>query len=156
MDRPSLKFESLEQGLDYAFQLMRDGHECQGRWNLSQCLGHLDQWLTFPMDGFPSAGIIGPVLWLMKVTSGKKQLQSILADGFRPGIPTMPKTVPAADAQTVSDSYQALKQTVARFASFDQPIHASPVFGDVDKAAVRQLQLRHFEHHLSFFKPKSA
>lgn len=149
-----LQFESLE---DVALEVDRimDGYASAGAWNLSQTCGHLEQWMTFPMDGFPkSPFLIGVFLWCLKVTVGKSQLRQILARGFKPGMPTMPETVLAADAVIELDAVESLKDTMARFHTFEGAIYPSPLFGEMDHPTAMQLQLRHCAHHLGFLVPK--
>ncbi len=151
-----LNFSSLDDAIAEVETLLSAGYESTGNWNLSQCCGHLDQWLGFPMDGFPKANfVVSGIFWMMKLTVGKGMLKKILKEGFKPGSPTAPATVPQPDAASDSDSIAALKATVERFKAYSDPIHASPLFGEMDKPTALALQLRHFEHHLGFLKPKS-
>ena len=86
----------------------------------------------------------------MKNTIGSRQLKSILESGFKTGVPTMPATVPDADAAKDRDALTELTSTVRRFNNHAGPIHPSPLFGPMGKEVATQLQLRHFEHHLGF------
>jgi len=99
--------------------------------------------------------VIGLILWLMKVTIGRKQFQSILDEGFKANGPTMPATVPAADAQEDAAAVATLKSTVERFQQHDGELHPSMLFGTMTKEQGTQLQLRHIEHHLGFLVPES-
>ena len=153
-EKRSLSFENLNQAIDEARRLLNSGYQQHGDWNLSQCCGHLQQWITFPVDGFPNPGpVMGSILWLMKVTIGKSQLKTILDQGFKSGTPTMPSTVPSPDKETDAQAVASLESAVERFNSHSGPIHPSPLFGAMDKQTAHQLQLRHFEHHLGFLSP---
>ena len=89
-----LRFDSLD-AVGGELDALLNGYTSVGSWNLGQVCGHLEQWMSFPMDGFPSAPFpISTMLWLMKTTIGKAQLKKVLSDGFKAGMPTMPKTVP--------------------------------------------------------------
>ena len=68
------------------------------------------------MDGYPRAAApIRAMLWLMKVTMGRKQLKKILAEGFSANTPTMPQTVHAADANSDAAAVEQFLETIHRF-----------------------------------------
>jgi len=149
-----LHFADLHQAMVEAERLLESGYQSAGNWNLSQCCGHLSEWLRYPIDGFPQSNIVvRALMWMMKVTIGKKQFQSVLQDGFKDNIPTMPSTVPAPNAAEDRAALATLKATVERFASHDGELHPSPFYGPMTKEQGTQLQLRHFEHHLGFLIP---
>lgn len=152
-EREELRLQKWDDVLAQLETIQAKGIQQLGAWDASQCCGHLNQWLSFPMDGFPDPGLMmKPVLWLMKQTVGKSQLNSIIQDGFKPGVPTLPATVPEPNAQAVDLAVAELKATIQRFRAYTGPIHASPLFGAMTKETAEQLQFRHFEHHLSFFR----
>ncbi len=156
-ERRQLKFENWDQ-VRSELDILLQGYEPAGNWNLAQICLHLRDWLSFPMDGFPVAP--PPMRWLlslMRVTVGKSQLNKILASGRMPaGGPTMPTTVHTeADAKQDAQAVADVKGTIARFESFTDNIHPSPIFGPMDKPTAEQLQLIHFAHHLSFLLPKA-
>ncbi|MEM9410826.1 MAG: DUF1569 domain-containing protein [Planctomycetota bacterium] len=154
MDRLTLQFASLEEALEYADQLRNQQYQQLGQWNLVQCLGHLRFWLSFPMDGFPAPGFpFNLILPVLRITSGKSMLKSILKDGFKPGSPTVPSTVPDPSGVEIEQAIGDLASTIERFCLFSGEIQPSPLFGAMDKETAMKLQLRHFEHHLGFFKP---
>lgn len=153
-EKRKISFENLDQAIEEARRLLNSGYQQHGDWNLSQCCGHLQKWVAFPAEGFPNPGpIMGSILWLMKVTIGKRQLNNILEQGFKSGTPTMPTTVPAASKTTDAEAVASLETAVERFNSHTGPIHPSPLFGAMDKETATRLQLRHFEHHLGFLSP---
>ena len=39
-------------------RLAAHGYTAHGNWNLSQVCGHLNDWMRFPMDGYPKAPIL--------------------------------------------------------------------------------------------------
>ncbi len=152
--RRKLQLGSLQAGIREALHLQEVGYESRGHWNLAQCCGHLNQWLSFPMDGYPQPGVLmGGVFWLVRHSIGGWQLRSVMRNGFSAGLPTMPSTVPSVNEGTDDEAVAALSRTVERFEAFDQTIQPSPLFGAMDKAVAEQLQLRHFEHHLGFLWP---
>ena len=149
-----LEFDSFDQVLEDVQKLLANGYSASGKWNLAQACGHLNDWMRFPMDGYPKAPLpLRPLLWLMKVTVGRSQLERILADGFRAKTPTMPRTVPAADAMTDAAAVAQFAETIHRFKVFDGPVAPSPIFAEFTLEQARKLQLRHCAHHLSFLTP---
>jgi len=153
----NLRFESLDQVSQELDTLLSNEYTSVGNWNLSETCGHIQQWMSFPVDCFPRAPwAIRVMLWLMKVTIGKSQLKQVLANGFKPGMPTMPETVPNSDATSEADAVRLLQKTIGRFQAPDGPIRASPFFGPMDRATALQLQLRHCEHHLGFLIPEKS
>lgn len=154
-ERRQVTFSNLEQGIQDAESLLATGYDCAGEWDLAQCCSHLNDWLSFSMDGFPKSPLfVRVLLGLLKVTIGKRQLKKILDEGFRPGIPTQPDTVYDRDERLDRDTVSTLRATVERFEKHGGVIHPSPFFGEMDKAIANRLQIRHFEHHLSFLLPK--
>ena len=154
--RRSVVFENLDEVAGDARSLLANGYTTGGNWNLAQVCGHLNDWMRFPIDGYPRASApIRALLWLMKVTMGRKQLQRILADGFSAKTPTMPQTVHAADAISDAAAVDQFLETINRFKDFDGPLAVSPVFGELTPDEAVQLQLRHCAHHLSFLTPNA-
>ena len=146
-------WEAVERDLDSLLL----GYEQHGSWNLSQAALHLDNWLSFPMDGFPKAPFpISLILAAIRITSGKKMLAATLAKkAMNDGGPTSPETIHAEDETTDQVAVDKLRATIRRFRDFDGPIIRSPVYGDMDKSTAEQLQFVHFSHHLSWLVPNS-
>lgn len=154
--RRSVVFENLDEVAGDARSLLANGYTTGGNWNLAQVCGHLNDWMRFPMDGYPRASApIRALLWLMKVTMGRKQLQRILAEGFSAKTPTMPQTVHAADAISDAAAVEQFLETIQRFKNFEGLPAASPVFGELSPEEALRLQLRHCAHHLSFLTPNA-
>ena len=152
--RRTVAFENLDEVIEDVRKLLDSGYSASGDWNLSQVCGHLNDWMQFPMDGYPKVAVpIRALLWLMKVTVGRRQLNRILESGFRVKTPTMPQTVHAADAQMDAAAVEQLVETINRFKKYDGPIATSPVFGELSAEEALQLQLQHCAHHLSFLTP---
>lgn len=155
--REKLEFERLDDAVTYIKSLIDNGYQKTGEWNLAQCCEHLNYWITYPLDGFPNPGLfMGIMMWLMKLTIGKKQLNSILKDGFKDGIPTVPLTVVKPDSIDDQAAFKKLRASVQRFNNHQGAIVSSPLFGDMTKEIVTKLQLRHFEHHLRFLISKAV
>jgi hypothetical protein len=56
--RRELRFDRLAEAVRDAELLLSHGHDRLGRWSLGQCCGHLANWLTYPLDGFPKLPLI--------------------------------------------------------------------------------------------------
>jgi hypothetical protein len=154
--RRSVAFENLDEVWKDVMTLLADGYSASGNWNLAQVCAHLNDWMRFPMDGYPKPPApIRAILWVMKVTIGRKQLNGILNDGFRPKTPTMPQTVHATGEETDAAAAEQFLETINRFRNYDGPIATSPVFGKLTAEEALNLQLRHCAHHLSFLTPKT-
>jgi hypothetical protein len=153
-ERRKLTFASLDAVVADAENLLARGYERAGNWDLAQVVGHVTEWMRFPIDGFPKPPIfIRPMLWLMKVTAGKKMRDRILAEGFTSGGRTMPETVPPPGGNA-TEAVAKLRVVVEKWKSHTGAVHASPLFGAMTKETALQLQLKHAAHHLSFLIPK--
>jgi hypothetical protein len=152
--RRELRFDSLSEAVRDAETLLAKGYDKAGNWTLSQVCDHLTDWLTFPLDGFPKAPLpIAAMLWMMKVTIGKRKLQEYLKNrSFPAGKPTMPQSIhpPGDDAAAVVKYKAAAK----RFMEHSGPYLPSPLFGAYSNEDAARLQCVHAAHHLSFLVPK--
>lgn len=159
MERPtrrSLHFNGLDDVVREVESLRASGYDRAGNWDLAQTCSHLAEWMRFPLDGFPRPPApVRAMLWVMKNTFGRRQLRKVLATSSMPaGGPTMPETVATAGGdETVAA--ERLRQTVARFKAHTGPLHASPLFGELDRETATRLQLVHCAHHLSFLVPRA-
>jgi len=150
-----LTFDSLDSAILDAEQLLGSGYEKAGNWNLVQVCGHLESWLSYPMDGFPKMDLPADATTDPEAAkAGKEMLKNILANGFPPGVPTNPDTIPSADSDSDQAALNGLREVVQRFNAYEGEIAASPFFGAMDKESTLGLQLRHFAHHLGFLVPK--
>lgn len=155
-ERRPLRFDSLAEVVRDAENLLANGYDKAGNWDLAQCANHLAYWLTCPIDGFGKAPLVAQAfLWFARNTVGPGQLKKILANGFPPGGMTDPASVKPSDGNDAA-AVQKLKTAVARFEAHDGPIVPSPFFGPMDKDTNRKLQQVHCAHHLSFLIPKQA
>jgi len=150
-----LTFNSTDEMLAEVHSLLENGYRCNGNWSLAQVCGHLSDWMRFPIDGFPKPPLpMRMIFWVMKKTIGPGMKRKILAEGFRPGIPTAPETVPKPDAMTDQQAVELLQQTVDRMKSFQGELIPSPLFGPMDRETQRKVGLLHAEHHLGYLEPK--
>lgn len=151
-----LSFDSLDSAIQDAEQLLSSGYETVGNWNLVQVCGHLENWLSYPMNGFPKMDLPADATSDPEAAeAGKVTLNNILSNGFPNGVPTLPDTIPLADSVSEKAALGRLREVVEQFNEFEGDIVASPFFGVMDKATTLSLQLRHFAHHLGFLIPNS-
>ena len=154
-ERRKLTFASLDEVAADAENLLARGYDRAGNWDLAQVAGHVAEWMRYPLDGFPKAPLlIRPMLWLMKVTTGRKMRDRILAEGFSAGGRTMPETVPPSGGDAAA-AVAKLKEVVARWKAHAGEVYPSPLFGAMTKDTALQLQLKHAAHHLSFLVPRT-
>lgn len=152
--RRDLVLRSLDDMIRDVETLLTAGYDKVGKWDLGQVCGHIAKWLSYPIDGFPKPGcFLGSVLWLIRITVGKRIKKKILATGrFRDGGPTMPDSLVGAGADEVA-AVAKLKETVERFKRHTGAIHPSPLFGKMNREELTRLHLIHCAHHLSFLIP---
>jgi hypothetical protein len=154
VERRKLTFATLDEVAADAESLLAKGYDRAGNWDLAQVAGHVAEWLSFPIEGFPKVPLLlRPVMWMMKVTAGKKLLAKTLANGFDAGGRTMPQTVPPPGGDAAA-AVARLKDVVARWKAHAGEVYPSPLFGAMTKDTALQLQLKHAAHHLSFLVPK--
>jgi len=156
IERRNLSFQAFDEVLADIDRIQVAGYTQAGKWNLSQICSHLNDWMTFPLDGFPKQILpIRVMLFLMKITIGKSQFRTILRRSqMKSGMPTMPETVhpPSGDDATAIEKF---RQTVVRMRDYRGEVHPSPLFGTMDLDSAKRLQLIHCAHHLSFLVPQS-
>jgi hypothetical protein len=154
VERRRLSFATLDDVAADAENLLAKGYDKAGNWDLAQVAGHVAEWMRYPIEGFPKPPLfVRPLLWLMKATAGKKMRDRILAEGFSPGGPTMPATVPPPGGNA-AEAVARLRSVVERFKAYTGAVHPSPLFGAMTKETALALQLKHAAHHLSFLIPK--
>ena len=153
-ERRKLSFSSLDDAVQEAERLLKNGYGKVGNWSLGQCCGHLAEWLTYPIDGFPRMPLLlRPIFFAMRNTFAPKLMRKTLASGsMRDKLPTIPESVPAAD---VDDAVQLelFRQAVKRWQEYGGPLHPSPLLGDVNRECWNDGQCLHAAHHLGFLLP---
>jgi len=157
IQRRALHFDDLDEVARDVEQLQAMGYTQAGNWDLAQVCGHLADWMSFPLDGFPKTGcMVGSMLWLLQVTAGKGWKRKILeTQRMEAGKPTMPQTVPPEGSDERA-AVQHLKETIGRFKAHKGEVYPSPLFGTTTLEEATKLQLIHCAHHLSFLVPKTA
>jgi Protein of unknown function (DUF1569) len=153
--RRELRFSSLDAAVADAEMLLARGYDRAGNWSLGQCAGHMANWLTYPLDGFPPLPLfLKPIFWIVRTTSANKILDKVIREQkMQPGAATAPPSVPAA---TVNDQAEVerFKSAVIRWNNFSGDYIPSPLFGKQSKERFTALHLVHAAHHLSFLVPK--
>ncbi len=154
--RRALTFNTLDEVVADAENLLATGYERAGKWDLAQVCDHVAEWMRFPVQGFPKAFLpIRLILWMMKVTIGRKKFEGYLATkSFPAGKPTMPETVFKAGGDPLA-AVAKLKQSVEALQNYKGEVHPSPLFGKMTYDECVRMQLVHCAHHLSFLVPIS-
>jgi hypothetical protein len=154
--RRTLKFESLDEVVRDAENLLANGYEKAGNWDLSQVAGHLANWMTYPLDGFPKAPLpVRMMLGMVRVTLGRKMFLQYTATGMPSGKPTMTESVPPPGGDPAA-AVGTLKSAAERWKTHTGDFIPSPLFGKMTREEALKLQLVHGAHHLSFLVPKTA
>jgi len=154
--RRILQFAALPDAVREA-ELLRDrGYDRAGQWSLAQCCGHLANWLSYPLDGFPPLPFaLKPVFWVMRKTMANGMLDKVLKDEAMPaGSSTAPQSIPPPGGDD-REAVEAYRKAVDRWLAWDGPLKSSPVFGDQSKERLEHLHRVHAAHHLGFLVPKS-
>lgn len=155
--RRKLDFSTWDQVKSDLSQLSTSGYTATGKWNLGQIAKHLNDWITFPVLGFPKQPIaFRCIAFTLRHTAGPGMLRKILKEkSMASGSPTLATTVYTV-TQNDADAVAELEKSIQRFQEFQGELHPSPLFGRMDKETAERLQLIHFSHHLSFLIPGST
>lgn len=151
-----IRYEELDEMLADAEHLIASGYTQHGNWTLGQAAGHVADWARFPMDGFPPTPVpLKVIFWGMrKLGYAQKMAKDIFANGFKPGVPTAPATVPPADSDD-QESIDKLRAVVTQLKQHTGALHASPLFGEMDKDSLVHVTLLHAAHHFGYFTLKT-
>jgi Protein of unknown function (DUF1569) len=154
-ERRQLKFDTLADAVRDAETLLANGYDAVGKWTLAQCCGHLANWMSYPIDGFPKIPlVIQPAFWVLRKTIGRSKYETYVREqSFPAGKPTIPQSIPAPGGDD-REAVAKLRAAVERYEAHTGPIHPSPLFGPLTKDEARKIQLVHCAHHLSFLVPK--
>lgn len=150
------KFESLADVVRDAENLLANGYDKAGNWDLAQCCGHLANWASYPMDGYPKLPLLlKPVFWIVRQTMAKKIARDMFTGdgGMKPGLQTAPDSVPPPGGDAAK-AIERLKVAYARWLAHDGPLHPSPLLGLKSRDEITKGHLAHATHHLSFLVPK--
>jgi hypothetical protein len=155
VSRREVHFKTLDDVIGEVLRLQKNGYRSLGNWTLGQACFHLAEWARFPMDGFPKPPFfIRAIFGAMKMFGQvEKMKRGILANGFKPGLPTAPQTAPKADEVTDAAGVQKLQEVIERMKKWQGPLHPSPLFGNMDPELWTKVTLLHCEHHLGYIAP---
>jgi len=153
--RRDLKFDTLDEAVRDAENLLARGYERAGNWDLAQCCHHLAVLMRWPIDGFPPMSLPRRVVArLLKWTIARRWLRRVLESGVWPiGTPTDERTFPPPGC-TDAEAMAMLRDAVGRLLAHEGPFQESPLFGMLDKETLIKLHCIHTAHHLSFLVPK--
>ncbi len=152
--RRTLRFESLAEATAEAERLLAGGYDRAGVWSLAQCCDHLSRWLAYPLDGYPTAPLLArPVLWVVSRTVGKRILERYRRHGLPAGTPTLRASV-AAPGGDDGEAVGRYREAARRFEAHPGEYLPSPLFGRLDRAVSRRVQVGHAAHHFGFLVPR--
>jgi Protein of unknown function (DUF1569) len=150
-ERRNLTFDAYDQVIADVDNLVRNGYDKAGQWDLGQTCDHL----AFFMEG----SLSGPNFktpWVLRVLFGRLVLRRILTSGrMKAGVPTPQKPLPAPGRDERA-AVAKLEQTIGRLKTHTGELHASPFFGYLTPEQWQRLHLTHCAHHLGFLIPRSA
>ena len=153
--RRELRFDNLDAAIADAEAMLSRGYDRAGKWSLGQATGHLANWLTYQLDGFPPLPFfLKPIFWVVRNTSATKMLDKVISEQkMQEAAPTAPTSIPGTgvDDRTEVEGY---KTAVSRWVNHSGPYIPSPLFGEQTKERLMALHLVHAAHHLSFLVPK--
>ncbi|MCC6424161.1 MAG: DUF1569 domain-containing protein [Phycisphaerales bacterium] len=146
--RQTLKFNT-EDDVIADVQKLRKGYQQAGAWNLPQVCWHLNVSVQTRMKPGPFPPNTP------EQDARKAQIQQILAAGRLPdGIPAPEASVPPPDAGDAA--IETLLASLQTFKTFTGRIPPHRIFGNLNDADARKLNLIHCAHHLSYLSPVSA
>ena len=151
-DRRLLHFTSVEEAIAEAERLAaaeRSGTLTQlGNWTLGQALGHVAAWAEYSYTGAPMKVPL-PIRLILRL--GKKKF---LTQPMRAGV-----KIPRTPGGTLATDPLPLEETFPRFVAAMQrlkreaPQMPNIIFGPLTHDEWINLNLRHSELHLGFFRP---
>jgi hypothetical protein len=151
-DRREVRFATIDQAIADIERLAAAEREGKlqrlGNWTLGQTLGHLATWTTFAFDGTP----IKPpliILWILRLQK-KKFLRGPMPGGVK--IPKVAGGTLGTEPLSLEDGLDRCRCAMQRL-DREVPNKPNVIFGPLTHHEWKQLNLRHAELHLSFFKP---
>jgi hypothetical protein len=155
-DRRSLRFATPDDALQEAERVMAleaGGRlEALGNWTLGQTLGHLATWIGFSYTRQPIPPPPLPIRLVLRLLR-KRIIHGAMPAGFK---------MRGATGGTIGTELMSTSDGWARFESGWQrlvrepPSEPSAAFGKLTHEQAIQLNLRHAELHLGFFREKTA
>lgn len=154
-DRRLLHFTSIDEAVAEADRLAaaeRAGTLTRvGNWTLGQALGHLAAWAEYSYTGAPLKVPL-PIRLMLRL--GKKKF---LTQPMRAGvkIPKTPGGTLATDVLPLDEALLRFRSAMERLKR-EVPTAPNVIFGQLTHEEWVQLNLRHSELHLGFFRPTKA
>ena len=121
-----------------------------GNWTLGQALGHLAAWAQYSYTGAPLRPPL-PIRLMLRLQKNKFLTRPMPA-GVR--IPRVPGGTLATDPMQLDDGLAKFCAAMDRLKS-EAPAKPNVIFGPLTHEQWIQLNLRHAELHLSFFRPSA-
>jgi hypothetical protein len=120
-----------------------------GNWSVGTALGHLGLWTKFANDGNP----LKPPFFVKWIMKGRKD--KYIREGLPAGvsIPKVEGGTLGTDKLTTQEGLQRFNEQWGRLEK-TAPTIPNVIFGPLTHDEWIQLNLRHAELHLSFFKPQ--
>jgi hypothetical protein len=118
-----------------------------GNWTLGQACGHLAAWIDYGYEGPPVK-----LSWLVKIlarASRKKYIYKPMNPGGR--LPRVPGGTLATEKLSTQEGLDRLQRACARLKS-GAPKRKHFIFGPLKPDEWNNLEMRHAELHLSFFR----
>jgi len=149
--RRDLNYESYEELLTDAEQLVAGPIETVGNWSPGQVFQHLANTMTMSLDGADS-----PAPWYIRVIAKNLFRHRFLTKKMPAGF----KLPPAAERQllppetTTEAGFAAFRRAIERLKT-EPDRHPHPALGPLSREEWDQLHLRHAELHMSFLRPGS-
>jgi len=152
-----IEYASLSEMLADVESMLANGYVSHGNWSLGQASGHVAEWMSYPIDGFPKPPwFMRAIFGVMKATGMcQRMANKILAEGFKPGMPTAPDTVPDSECDD-REGVAKLRRVVNQTEQFSGELHLSPLFGKIDMATHVRVSLLHAQHHFGYLKPNQS
>lgn len=152
-ERRTLRFESVGEMLAEARSLAAAPRlERLGTWTLGQALNHLAAWIEYPYKGYPPELVVPEEVRAKAAARKERIMSSPMAPGERlPGVEagtTAIEVVPdEVGLARLEEAAKLLEGDPAEPAPYPDP-----AFGTITRHEWMQMNLRHAELHLSFFR----
>ena len=155
--RRQLKFDSLDDIVCDAENLLAKGYDKAGQWDFAQVCNHCTLWVKYPLDGFPKLPLwLKPIFLVVKRTVLPKLERQMRETKTMPaGMSTAPMTV-FPPGQDEAAALAGLKLQLERYKTHAGPMHPSPLRGLLSLAEWEDTAKTHCAHHLSFLVPKAG
>lgn len=151
-NRRTLRFQTTNEAVSEAQRLAsaeRAGNLTPlGNWTLGQALGHLATWAEFSFTGAPLKPPL-PIRLMLRLQKNKFLTRPMPAGVKIPGVPGGTLGI---DPMPLDDGLAKHCAAMDRLRS-ESPTKPNVIFGPLTHEQWIQLNLRHAELHLSFFRP---